>query len=67
MGSLALGKVHLQILLLQVNAVRRELAESVMTEQLVRPLVEANFGPGDVPRFVLNESGVDAFASGELK
>ncbi|MBS1714169.1 MAG: DUF935 family protein [Armatimonadetes bacterium] len=66
-GSLALGKVHLQILLLQVNAIRRELAETVMTEQLVRPLVEANFGPGDVPRFVLQDSGVDAFSSGELR
>lgn len=66
-GSLALGKVHLQILLLQVNAIRRELAETVMTEQLVRPLVEANFGPGDVPKFVLEDSGVDAFSSGDLR
>lgn len=65
-GSLALGKVHLQILLLQVNAIRRELAESVLTEQLVRPLVEANFGTGSVPKFVFKDSGVSAFATGEL-
>ena len=65
-GSLALGKVHLQILLLQVNAIRKELAESVMTEQVIRPLVELNFGPGLVPKFVFKESGVAAFSTGEL-
>lgn len=65
-GSLALGKVHLQILLLQVNSLRRELAESVMTEQVIRPLVEMNFGPGWVPQFRFKESGVSAFATGEL-
>lgn len=65
-GSLALGKVHLQILLLQVNALRRELAETVMTEQVIRPLVELNFGPGSVPKFVFKDSGVSAFATGEL-
>lgn len=65
-GSLALGKIHLQILLLQVNAIRRELAETVMTEQVIRPLVELNFGPGLVPRFVFKDSGVGAFTTGEL-
>lgn len=66
-GSLALGKVHLQILMLQVNAVRRELAETVMTEQVIRPLVELNFGPGEVPQFRFEESGVGAFVTGELQ
>jgi len=65
-GSLALGKVHLQILLLQVNALRRELAETVMTEQVIRPLIELNFGPGEVPRFRFKESGVEVFASGKV-
>lgn len=65
-GSLALGKVHLQILLLQVNAIRREIAESVITEQVIRPLVELNFGPGLLPKFVFKDSGVSAFATGEL-
>jgi len=50
-GSLALGKVHLQVLLLQLAAIRQELADEVMTEQVIRPLVEWNFGPGEVPRF----------------
>lgn len=65
-GSLALGKVHLQIMLLQINALRRELAESVMTEQVIRPLTELNFGPGEIPVFKFDQSGVDVFASGNL-
>ncbi|MBL8065746.1 MAG: DUF935 family protein [Chthonomonadaceae bacterium] len=66
-GSLALGKVHLQILLLQINALRRELAEEVMTEQVVRPLVELNFGPGEVPRFEFSESTTGVFSTGDLR
>ncbi|MBX3110539.1 MAG: DUF935 family protein [Fimbriimonadaceae bacterium] len=65
-GSLALGKVHLQVLLLQTEALRKELADRVMTEQVVRPLVELNFGPGPVPRFEFDRSSQDAFATGRL-
>lgn len=63
-GSLALGRVHLQVLLLQTNALRREIADSVFTEQIVRPLVELNFGPGLVPRFEFETSPVEAFGRG---
>ena len=63
-GSLALGKVHLQVMLLQLQALRRELAEAVMTEGLLRPLVELNLGPGPTPRFVFEESPVPAFTEG---
>lgn len=63
-GSLALGKVHLQVFLLQVNALRRDLADTVLTEQLARPLVEANFGPGLAPRVVLDAVPSDVFATG---
>ena len=66
-GSLALGKVHLQVLLLQINAIRRELADSVMTEQVIRPLVELNFGPGLIPRFEFESVQLDVFASGQLE
>lgn len=65
-GSLALGKVHLQVLLLQLQALRKELADSVMTEQVIRPLVELNFGPGGVPRFEFEEVSLEAFVSGSL-
>lgn len=65
-GSLALGKVHLQVLLLQLQALRKELADTVMTEQVIRPLVELNFGPGEVPRFEFEEVALEAFVSGSL-
>ncbi len=63
-GSLALGKVHLQVMLLQLQALRRELAEAVMTEGLLRPLIEMNLGPGPTPRFAFDESPVPAFTEG---
>lgn len=65
-GSLAMGKVHLQVLLLQLDALRRELADTVMTEQVIRPLVELNFGPGPVPTFVFDQISLSAFSTGEL-
>jgi phage gp29-like protein len=65
-GSLALGKVHLQVLLLQLEGLRRELADVVMTEQVIRPMVELNFGPGDVPRFEFEPASLGAFANGAV-
>lgn len=65
-GSLALGKVHLQVLMLQLQALRREIADNVMTEQVIRPLIELNFGPGQVPRFRFEEKAVGAFIDGSL-
>ena len=65
-GSLALGKVHLQVFLLQLQALRKELADVVMTEQVIRPLVELNFGPGEVPRFEFEEVPLEAFSSGAI-
>lgn len=65
-GSLAMGKVHLQVLLLQLEAIRKDLADRVMTEQVVRPLVEMNFGPGLVPAFVFESSSAEAFVTGSL-
>jgi phage gp29-like protein len=50
-GSLALAQVHLRVLMLQVDALRRQLADEVVGEQLIRPLVEMNYGPGLEPRF----------------
>lgn len=65
-GSLALGKVHLQVLMLQIEALRRELADSVMTEQVIRPLVEMNFGDAPVPRFEFVPSPLEAFTRGQI-
>lgn len=65
-GSLALGKVHLQVLLLQIQAIRKDLADKVMTEQVIRPLVELNFGPGDIPRFEFKTEPIDSFITGRI-
>ncbi len=65
-GSLALGKVHLQVLAIQLEAVRRDLADRVMTEQVIRPLVELNFGSGEIPVFEFEAADLSAFRTGQL-
>lgn len=65
-GSLALGRVHLQVLLLQLESLRKDLADRVMTEQIIRPLIEMNFGPEDIPTFEFEPIQVEAFRSGRL-
>lgn len=66
-GSLALGKVHLQVLLLQLESIRRELADAFLTEQVIRPIVELNFGPGPIPTFRFETAAFTAFAKGEIE
>lgn len=65
-GSLALGKVHLQVMMLQINALRRSLADTVLTEQVLRPLTRLNFGDVEPPRFILEETPLESFSSGTL-
>lgn len=66
-GSLALGKVHLQVLLLQLEGLRKDLADVVMTEQVIRPMIEMNFGPEKMPRFEFDPVPLSAFSTGEVK
>ncbi|MCS7208486.1 MAG: DUF935 domain-containing protein [Fimbriimonadales bacterium] len=54
-GSLALGQVHLKVLQTQLRALRADLAERIMHDQLIRPLVHLNFGNAPLPKFVWNE------------
>jgi phage gp29-like protein len=65
-GSLAMGKVHLQVLLLQLEAIRTELADSVMTEQIIRPLIALNFGDAPIPKFTFAATKLSAFATGAI-
>ncbi len=69
-GSLAMGRVHLQVLVMQLRSLRRELADAVMEEGIFRPLLELNFGPtgpaNPVPRFVFAEPKAGAFVTGEV-
>ncbi|MDW8052209.1 MAG: DUF935 family protein [Armatimonadota bacterium] len=55
-GSLALGQVHLKVLQTQLRALREDLAERVMQDQVIRPLVHLNFGEAPIPRFVWEEA-----------
>lgn len=55
-GSLALGQVHLKVLQTQLRALRADLAERVMQDQVIRPLVQLNFGDVPAPRFVWEET-----------
>ena len=65
-GSLALGKVHLQVLIMQLAGLRKDLAERVMNEQVIRPLIEINFGPGNYPLFEFEEPELDVFRTGKV-
>ncbi len=65
-GSLALGKVHLQVLIMQLAGLRNSLAERVMNEQVIRPLIEINFGAGAYPVFKFDEPELDVFRTGRV-
>ncbi len=62
-GSLALGQVHYRVMQLYFRALRRDLAEQVMEEQLFRRLVELNFAEAKTPRFLWRER--EPLAGGE--
>jgi phage gp29-like protein len=53
-GSFALAKVHLDVLRMHLEKLKRDLEETVMREQLIRRLMEYNFGSAEhCPRFSL--------------
>jgi phage gp29-like protein len=53
-GSFALAKVHLDVLRMCLKGLKLDLEETVMREQVLRPLVAYNFGPdAPVPVFSL--------------
>jgi phage gp29-like protein len=51
-GSLALGRVHFDILLFALECVKHDI-EAAVNAQIVRPLVDYNFGHGLYPYFSL--------------
>lgn len=65
-GSLALGKVHLQVLIMQLAGLRRTLAERAVNEQIIRRLIDINFGSGPYPRFSFEEAELDVFRTGRV-
>lgn len=52
-GSFALAKVHLDVMRMTLEKVKRDVEETVMQEQLIRRLVEYNFGTERCPEFSL--------------
>jgi len=52
-GSLAMARVHMDILSFYLQKLKRDLEETVMQEQLIRRLVDYNFAVERHPRFVL--------------
>lgn len=53
-GSFARAKVHFDVFLLVVNKLRSDVAEFAINEQVVRRLVDLNFGGGPYPIFQFN-------------
>lgn len=61
-GSLALGKIHFEVLQFYMRRLRRDLAEQLVEEQLMRRLVEMNIPDAAVPKLVWiepNKGGSD--------
>lgn len=52
-GALALAKVHEDTMLLRLQKVKRDLEETVMREQVLKPLTRLNFRSARIPRFLL--------------
>jgi hypothetical protein len=51
-GSMALGRVHFDILLFALDSMKQDVEDAV-NAQAVKPLVDANFSHGHYPRFSL--------------
>ena len=52
-GSMALGQIHQDTMMLRLGKIKRDLEETVMREQVLKPLVSLNFANAAAPRFQL--------------
>ena len=50
-GSMARANVHFDVFMLVINSIRQEIEESVMQEQIIRPLIDMNFNVDEYPQF----------------
>lgn len=57
-GSYAMAKVHMDVFDYYLQKLKRDIEESVMRDQLVRRLVDLNYGRAAYPRFVLGGDGI---------
>lgn len=44
----------------------KNVAECVMNEQVIRPLIDMNFEPGNYPVFEFEEPDLDVFRTGKV-
>jgi len=52
-GAFALGKKHFDIFIMVLDQLRQDLEEVVVNEQIIRPLIDMNYGEQDAyPKFV---------------
>jgi len=65
-GSLAMAKVHLDILGFYLDKLKRDLEETVMREQVIRPLVDFNFS-GQPPAASRQRPAYPRFTLGSLE
>jgi phage gp29-like protein len=66
-GSLALGKVHLQVLVMQLAGLRSQLADKVMNEQVIKPVIDINYGGEPYPVFEFAEPALEMFRTGSTQ
>lgn len=63
-GNRALGKVQYDVSMALIRRLKREVEEDVMGAQLIRRIVDMNWGQqSEYPRFVLSEPPVEEWAS----
>lgn len=51
---------------MQRAGLRKDLAEKVMNEQIIRPMTLLNFGDGEYPVFQFIEPELDVFRTGKV-
>ncbi len=69
-GSYAMAKIHLDVLKMCLKKLKRDLEESVMPEQVIRPLVDYNFNVTSYPSFSLGpleDKDLDSLANAVTK
>ena len=65
-GSYALGKKHFDVFLFVLEMMGKDLEETVVGEQIIRPLIDMNFGEVDMdiyPRFIFGSLAEDETAA----
>ncbi|MBQ0106105.1 MAG: DUF935 family protein, partial [Armatimonadetes bacterium] len=55
----SLAKVHLDLLGDCLSGIRRDMEETVMNEQVIKPLADLNFGTGRYPKFTISHTEGD--------